>query len=276
MASFNTTTSAVFIPEVWAKECQIARESKLVMANLIERHDADVAQKGDVIHIPLVSNLSASDIGNDGSLTDAAVTETEVTITINKWKGVTINVPDILKAQSQYDLMQKYSAKIGYALGLIVEQDLLGLHSGVTNSVGSAGTALTDPNLLRAIQYLDDARAPMEDRSFVIKPAGKRDLLLIDKFVRADSVAYSKENSPILKARMGELYGVNIYVSPEVLSSGGAVKNLMFHKSAFGLAMQRNMKMEKFARTQFSDRLGGSELYGFAELRDDHAVVFNS
>lgn len=275
MASFTTTTSAVFIPEVWAKECQVARESKLLMANLIERHDGDVSQKGDVIHIPLISNLSASDIGNDGSLTDAAVTESEKTLTVNKWKGVAINVPDILKAQSQYDLMQKYSAKIGYALGLIVEQDLLGLYSGLSQTVGASGTVISDANLLTAIQYLDDARAPMEDRSWVIKPAAKRELLLIDKFVRADSIAFSKDSSPIVKANFGQIYGVNVYVSPEVIAATGN-HNMLFHKSAFGLAMQKDMKMEKFARTQFSDRLGGSELYGFGELRDDHAVDFKN
>lgn len=277
MASFTTTSHVKFIPAVWAKEAQLARESKLVMANLVERHDVDVADHGNTIHIPIVSNYSASDIGNDGSLTDSSTTESEVTITIDKWKGISFNVPDILKAQSQYNLLELYGKKMGYGLALIVEQDLLALYDGLTsNSVGTAGTDITDSVLRSAVQKLDDSRAPMEDRNLIVKPSQRNALLGIDKFVRYDSVPYSKGESPVVKGNIGELYGVAMFVTPEVTTSGSETKNLMFHKSAFGLAMQKDIKVEKFARTQFSDRMGASELYGVAELRDDHACKVKS
>jgi N4-gp56 family major capsid protein len=277
MASLTTTTHVKFIPAVWAKEAQIQRESKLLMANLVERHDVDVADSGSVVHIPIVTNLTAGDIGTDGSMTDAANTESEVTITIDKWKGCSFNVPDILRAQSKYDLLQLYSKKMGYALGLIVEQDLLALYDGLgTNSVGTNSTDITDAVLRSAVQKLDDALCPMEDRNLIVKPSQRNALLGIDKFVRYDAVAYGKGESPIIKGNIGELYGVSMFVSPNVVTSAGETKNLMFHKSAFALAMQKDIKVEKFARTQFSDRMGASELYGTAELRDDHAVKVKS
>lgn len=273
MASFTAgTTHIKFIPAVWAKEAQIQRESKLLMANLVERHDVDVADNGNVIHIPIVGNLAAGNIGTDGSLTDTANTESEVTITIDKWKGISFNVPDILKAQSKYDLLQLYAKKMGYGLGLIVEQDLLALYDGLsTNSVGTASVDITDAVLRSAVQKLDDALCPMEDRHLIIKPSQRNALLGIDKFVRYDAVAYPKGESPVVKGNIGQLYSVDIHVSPNVVLSSGETKNLMFHKSAFALAMQKDVKVEKFARTQFSDRMGASELYGVAELRDDHA-----
>src|SRR5271157_2945824 len=106
MPSMTTTTNATFIHQVWAKEAQIARESRLVMANSVECYDMYVVDKGNVINIRKGSNLVASDIGNDGSLTDSANTEGLVTITINKWKGISFNVPDILASQAAYDLLK--------------------------------------------------------------------------------------------------------------------------------------------------------------------------
>jgi N4-gp56 family major capsid protein len=259
MASFTTTTAAKFIPEIWSKEVILARESRLYMANLIMRLDTDVDEMGNKIHLPNVSNLTASDIGSDGSLTDTAPTETEVVLTLTSWKGVSINVPDIVMAQSKYDLLKLYAEKMGYALAVIVEQSLLGQYSSLTtNTAGTAGVDISDAELRLAVQRLDDARAPFEDRHLVIKPVQKNALLGIDKFVRYDSVPYAKGESPTIKGDLGELYGVAIHVSPEVLTVSGETQNMMWQHDAFALAMQKDIKVEKFARTQFADRLGAS------------------
>ena len=184
-AFFNTTTADAFIPEIWSKEVQIARESQLIMAGLVRRFDMDVAQWGDTIHVPNVGNLAAGDISTtDGSL--AAVSETPINtdILIDKWKGTVINILDIVKAQSRYDLMALYSEKIAYSLGLIVEQDLMALNSTFTQNVGVFNTAVTDPVIRSAVQTLDESRTPFTDRHLAVNPEVKNTLLGIDKFVR--------------------------------------------------------------------------------------------
>jgi len=50
--------SGQFIPEVWAKEIIVARENNLVLANLVDRYDSDVANKGDVIQVRVTKNLA--------------------------------------------------------------------------------------------------------------------------------------------------------------------------------------------------------------------------
>lgn len=276
MASMTSTTHAKFVPEVWSKKAQIQREARLVMANLVDRYDVDVAQSGNKIHIPKVTDLAAVDVAPDGSVTDQANTEGEVTIDINKWKAAPFNIPDNLMAQSAYDLMSLYSKKIGFALGAAVEDDLLDLYNGLSQSSGTAGVDLTDATLRAAIQLLDEADAPMEDRFMIINPAQKRALLGIDKFVRYDSVPYAKSESPILKGNIGELYGVKVFTSTRVPTVTGETHNILWQRDAFGLAMQKDIKVEKMDRTQLSTRVIGSELYGCAELRDDHAVKLKS
>ena len=147
MASFTAANqgNGIFSPAIWSKELIIARESVLVMANNVLRLDSDVAENGYVINLPSISNLSAGLIGADGSCADQAPSETATTLTVDQWYGVTINVPDILAVQSKYDLMKLYSEKMGYALGVIVEQKLLGKYAdSSTNYVGTAATDITD------------------------------------------------------------------------------------------------------------------------------------
>jgi len=272
--AFSTpTTAAQYIPEVWSNYIQVARESTLRMANLVRRLDFDVASFGDTIHVPNVSNLVAGDISvADGSLDATVNTDTLTDILIDKWKGVTINNVDIVTAQSKYDLFRLFGDRIAYALGLVVEQDLLNLATAFSQTTGTFNTALLDAPIRDAVQALDDARVPFTDRHFMVSPATKNNLLNIDKFIRYDAISFPKGQSPILNGNVGEVYGVRVHVTPEVPKTVNDTSNLMFHRDAIILAMQKKPKMEKFARTAFTQRMGGSELYGFVEARDDHGV----
>lgn len=276
MASFTTTTHAVFIPEVWAKEVQIARENKLVLANRVDRFDLEFASGGDILHVPKIANLSAGNIStSDGSLTATAPTETEVTLTVDKWKGISIDIIDLVAAQSRYDLQSKYAQKMGFGLALAVDDDLQGLYAGLSQSQGTAGSDLTDAVIRSAVQTLDEADAPMEDRFMAIHPEQKNVLLGIDKFVRYDAIGMLKSPG-IRKGDIGELYGVTSLVTNNIGKTGSERENLMWQKAAFGLAMVKEVKIEKFARTKFSQTIGASELYGVAEMRDDHALKLKS
>ena len=269
------TTHDKFVPELWSKELQIARENKLVLAPRVERFDGMFSAGGDKLHIPKLTNLTAGNISpSDGTIDASANTEGEVTLTVDKWKGVLIDVVDIAAAQSKYDLMKVYIEKMAYALGLAVDDDLMALYDGLsTNSVGTNSTDITDAVLRSACQKLDEADVPFDSRFLVVKPSQKNALLGIDKFVRADAIG---SGMAIRKGTLGELYGVEVLVSNNVAVSGAETKNLMWHKSAFGLALAQDIKVERFARTAFSTPIGASELYGVAELRDDHACKVKS
>lgn len=271
----TATTHAEFIPEVWSKETIVARESVLVLANLVQRFDADAASFGDIIHVPTVTNLTGGDISTSTGLLDAeSPTETKIDITINKWKGVNIKVLDIVLAQSKYEFRRIYTQKMGYVLGALVEQDLAVLAASLSQTVGTFNTDLTDANLRRAVQYLDDARVPFADRHFFLKPAVKNTILGIDKFVRADAIgsgnAIKSGNVP------GELYGAMVHISPETYKTGTSTSNMLIHRECLGLAMQKDVKIETFARIGWVDAFGGSELYGVKEMRDDHGCELRS
>ena len=62
------------------------RERALVMAPLVARYDNEVKQKGDYVHIPNVSELTANDKDANSEVTLNVPTETESTISINVHK----------------------------------------------------------------------------------------------------------------------------------------------------------------------------------------------
>jgi len=288
------TTGDVFIPEVWSRETQKATESTLVLANLVKRFDADVQDGGDVLHVPKVSNLTAYAKAANTQVTLNAPTEGEFTMNINRHFEASYLVEDRLKAASKYKVLEDYSPKAGYAIGSKIDSDIAGLYSGLSQTVGNSTTDITDANIVRAIQYLDDANAPQTDRYFVIKPAGLAHLRLIDKFSRWDSLGFTPTPSggaggiggqPVRRIGpngfIGILYGgIEVYMSTNLVEESGTsdiVHNLLFQREAFALAMQQKARMQFQYKQEYLGTLATTDaIWGFAEFRDDFAVDFRS
>ncbi|MDD4984695.1 MAG: hypothetical protein PHQ43_02725 [Dehalococcoidales bacterium] len=107
----TTTSAAVFLPEVWDMETLRATERALVMAPLVKRYDSLVSKRGDTVHIPDVSNLGTNEKSANTAVTPQTIVESETTISINKWYETSFVVEDIVKVQSNYDLMSEYTGK---------------------------------------------------------------------------------------------------------------------------------------------------------------------
>lgn len=268
MANFTTTTHDAFIPTKWAKMALVARERKLIMAKRVLRYDSDLKGGGEAVKIPKVENLTTNAVASDGGFTGQANTNAEYTITVNRWREASVTVPDIVSVQASYPLLELYTKRIGYALALDLEEQLLNLYSGLANQVGTAGVPVTDDVLLNAIQILDEGDCPMEDRTLVFRPASKRTLMKIDKFVDAAKTGLGKGAQ--ISGLFGEIYGTPIFFHNSVVSSSG-IHNLLFQKEAFGAAVQIDVKVERF-RTKLADDVVGHILYGTSELRDDSTM----
>lgn len=275
MPNVTTTTSAVLIPEVWSADILRATESNLVMANLVKRYDADVKNGGDVVHIPNLANLAAADKSAGTAVTFQANTETENTITVNKHKVTPFLVEDIAKVQSRYDLRGEYTSKAGYAIAKAIDSDLLGLYSGLSQSV-AGGSGITDANVISAIEYLDVADAPRDNRSFVIHPEAMADLRNLDKFTRYDATGTAGLQTGAKNGLVANVYGVDVYMTTNVVEVAGtpnSLQNLMFHKEAFGLALQQAPKVEsEYSVDYLGTKVAAHTIYGVAELRDAFGV----
>ena len=286
MANITTTTAAVFIPEVWSVETLRAAEAALVVAPLVKRYDALVKSRGDTIHIPKISNLTANDKTANTEVTTQAISETEVTININKWKEASFEIEDIVKVQSNYDLMAEYTEKAGYAIAQAVDSDLLSLYTGFTNTdVGTYGTDISDATIVAAIQALDEANAPIEDRAMILKPSQKAAIMKLDKFVKADYLGQYQQPTPVVRGPnnrylWGEIYGVPVYYTTQVPTTAGSptqTHNILIHKEAWALALQQAPRTQaSYWQKDLAWLVTVDVIYGVATLRGDFGVEIRS
>ena len=274
MATMTPTTGAVFIPEVWSKEVQMARRNKLVFANLVDmRYEKDISY-GDTIHITSIAEMTADAITPGTAITPVAPTETEQTIVIDQYYGKAVELQDMLKKQSMVDLMKPYSDVIGFALAKAIDASLAAQFANVTASHKQTAVAnLTFNGIVDAHGLLDQDNVPQEDRVFVVNWAGLADLRKLDEFS-----SYNETGQVGLKEKklgiVGTIYGAPVYLTNAIATDSGAYQFLLFHKDAFALVVQSEPEMESDRDIlKKADLLSGSCLWGVKTVRTDHAVV---
>ena len=235
-----------------------------------------ITKAGDRVTFQIFPELSASDINTtDGSFTSTEVSPTPVTITINKWKNVSADLVDLVAAQSVLEWETEFAEAFGKTISQQQDADILALVVSLSTNIVGGADAFNDGKVLQAQRLLDDLDVPKEDRHWVIAPVAHADLLAIDKFTLANTTGFGK-GVQVGDGRVVGLYGTPVEVSTEVTETSSMRDNVLFHREAFGVVMQKDFKMEKFARTRYSQVYAGSALYGVAELRDNHAVWVKS
>ncbi len=273
-AANTVTTAAVFLPELWSDELLKAREKRLVMAKNVMSVRPEGLRYGDTVHIPRLSNEIALDKTAESAITYSASTETEVSLSINKYKYVGKLIEDIVAVQSKYDLFSNFRDKIAFALADAVDASILALTGSIAQSVGThTADSITKAYILTGIRMLDSANVPQEDRFIVVDAYGRQDLLSIDDFVRYD--AGGKAPSSIQTGVIGEIYGLQVLFSQNVQApTATSAYGMIFHKDAFALALQKDVTVKtEYSVDYIGTKMVGYEIYGVTYARTDHAVL---
>lgn len=275
MGNVTTTTAANFIPEVWAADIQKHTKANLVLADLVKRADADVAQFGDTVHFPFLAEVTARDKSAGTDVTFDAATEAEIQLNIDKHKYFAFVVEDIVKAQSKYDLRSAYTEAAGYAIAKAIDSSLAGLATGFSQTV-TAGAALEDADVIAAIEYLDVADVPRENRNFVIHPEAMSDLRALDKFTRYDAVGQAGIQAGRNNGLVANVYGIDVYMTTQVTTTAGTpdlLNNMLFHRDALVAAVQVAPKVEaEYSVDKLGWKVATHTIYGVKELRDNFGV----
>lgn len=276
MAQINNTTAAVMVPESWHKDIQYARDDNFVMAGLVERKFEKDLQVGDQVHIPFVANLTTEAITSGSNLTPVANTETEVVLTVDQFKGTAVEIFDLTKYQSKYDLPKAYSNRIGQALAEDVDTALLTQAAALAGVYDPAAVAtVTYDDIVDRVAVLDAANVPQDGRFMVVNAVTLGDLRKDANFVRYDARGdkhASMQGGGV--GAIGEIYGIKVYLSNNVQTDTGSYVNVIAHKSWLALAVQARPDLETHRNPLGSATyLIGRVLYGFKEIRADHAIT---
>lgn len=244
------------------------------MADKIMRFDDQVSEKGNILYIPNVSNITANVKSANAQVTLNAPTETTNTINVDQHYEASFLVEDLLKTQSAFNLMSLYTDKAGYAIAKVFDSAIV-TASTFSQVTGTANSALSDLTILTAFQKLDEANAPVTDRHFVIAPKAKADIFKLDKFTLHTGPGYENEDSPILHGVVGDMYGADVSVSTQIAGAlSTSTNNLLFHKEALAAAVQEKPRVQSQYKQEYLGWLCTVDIiYGTAKLRDTFGVV---
>jgi|TARA_Y100001972_G_scaffold36272_1_gene44840 N4-gp56 family major capsid protein len=297
----DNTSAATFIPEIWSDEIIAAYQKNLVLAPLVKKMSMS-GKKGDTIHVPKPVRGDAHAKAENTAVTVQNATESEVQVSINKHYEYSRLIEDITDVQALSSLRQFYTEDAGYALAKQVDSDLHGLATGLgtsgttsTTYLNNAGTFFNDASnglstytadtvvsadvfeddaFRGIIQKLDDQDVPMDNRAFVIPPVLRNTIMGISRYVSSDFV----NNSTVVNGKIGQLYGIDVYVStncPTVEAAGDnsassvdSLGALLFHRDAMVLAEQVGVRSQTQYKQEWLANLFTSDtLYGVAVLR---------
>ena len=299
----DNTSAATFIPEIWSDEVIAAYQSNLVLAPLVKKM-AMTGKKGDTLHIPKPVRGTANAKAENTAVTIQNAVESEIQISINKHFEYSRLIEDITEAQALASLRQFYTGDAGYALAKQVDNDLFTLgkslgdgdgsdwtHSTVYNFSGASGIeayavdsvassdVFNDAGFRAAIQVLDDADVPMDNRCFVVPPSLRNAIMGVDRYMSSDFV----DGRGVRNGQIGNLYGVDVFVSSNCPiietaadnSAGGDVKAAMLlHKDAMVLAEQQGVRSQTQYKQEFLGTLYTADtLYGTQVMRPEAGVV---
>jgi len=299
----TTTTAANFIPELWSDEVIAGYKKNLVLGNLVTKINHK-GKKGDTIHIPTPARGSANAKAASTQVTLNTDTAGVTNVSIDKHYEYSQLIEDIVEVQALSSMRKFYTDDAGYALATQVDTDLFtqaeSLNGGTSGAntwsgavIGGDGTTaydqtastntgngsdITDAGIRKMILQLDNADVPMDGRSLIIPPIAANDLLGINRFTEQ---AYIGSGDAIQTGKIGQIYGVDVYVSSNCPTETAADTSttyrvgLLLHKDALAFAEQMGVRSQtQYKQEYLGDLFTADTIYGVAELRDTAGVAF--
>lgn len=276
--SITSTTGSVNNPAITSKQVIEVREANLGFSGTVSTTYKDEAGVGTTIRWAEVTNPNSGAArskseGNSGNdITFDAQTENAVTLTINQHYYSAFELEEFEASLSIVDQEMYYTRRAAYVVNLAVDDLLAGLPDNFSQTVGTLAVDLTDDDIRRAVQYLDDANAPGGDRFFAMSPATKNSMLSIDRYASSDFNRGGGAN--VITGEFGTIYGLRTWVSTNVEGTNAAGHdNAIYHRDSMALGMRMQPRTRKFDDiANLSTQVAISVIYGGCEIRDDHGV----
>ena len=279
----TVTTEQYFIPEIWADGIYKYFERKSVFRGLVDDYSALVKGKGygDAINVPEMSIITATAKSAGADVAYDATATTTTQLALNKHKYVAKLFEDIALIQSEADLVAKYSRMMGEALARQVDADIWAELDSLNQSQDlSADNTLTAGVFESVLATLGENDIPYMDGecSMVVNPTLFADILnpsggIAQYFIRNDAVG--EGNRGLRSGMVGSLYGIDVYMSNTVSSSGtdGTVAGAVFHKSACVFASQQEVRVQsEYSIDALGTKLVSDLLYGCKIIDDSDNI----
>ena len=224
MANVTITTAANFIPEMWRDAILDYAERKFALRNQVLDFSSMVANGGDILNIPKVTEETASAKSADTAVTYSANTDGVIQLSLNQHQYEAKRIEDIVRVQESADLFNAYAKSMGYALAKKVENylavDILQSATGNDVTLATDNTPTT-AEVRSGLQKLLDAGYDYTDGEtfFYASPAMYMSLMGLGDFTQANVRGDSA--NPIASGNIMNIYGMPVYASVDWDDDGG-------------------------------------------------------
>ena len=253
---------------MWVDGVIQALEFKIKIAPFVDRSWGFVGH-GDTYHKARTPNIATQTKSASTALNATVYTDTEQTISINVNTACAIKHENIAEVLSRNDVKSIMTKNMGYALARSIDVLLAALAASFSQSVGTLGVEATYDNLLRAVQYLEDAGYEMDsDVAWFFSPAQKAGLMKMDSFVHADYRGTDNMLKASEKGVIGMFQGAPMFITQLITSpASGQHDNFLLHKESVALVMAQEPKtyLETIA-LDTSDVVVQTQIFGYSEI----------
>lgn len=290
-------------PQVWDTAVLQGRYGAAVTMPRVLNKSALVSDYGQIIHIPIKPRFAGGSVATDGTFVPESGTITDIQITVDQWKEVSIVITDKQAKQAIVTLETELPSQFGARLGEFSDIDLNNQFPNFTGGsetlvagqgLGQPGTGIQflEDTALSAVLLLRRRNIPMENMSWILSPeCFYLGWLTKERLTNANSTGEDKSllttnfrqkilNIPAYESTL--LNGSTSTNDAGALLNGPTAPNLtgttlcaLLHKESLGIAMQINNKYEKVRTTpalQLGTLIVNSNLYGVKTVRATHAV----
>src|ERR1043166_6060354 len=129
--------------EVWGEKVNDFYRAELKVASFFTNRSDELAEGGDTLYTPNLSEMSANSKSNASAVTLNSPTETKQTLQVNNWYEVSFVIEDREAAQVKrsYTLQQRYMKNAAFTAAKKLEDAVCTLFSGFSVAVGTTTVA---------------------------------------------------------------------------------------------------------------------------------------
>jgi hypothetical protein len=267
-----------FINEIQAAGILKERDAVTVaVANCNRNYEGDIKGKGDRVKIKSVGDVSIKQYTRNTDIDDPEeATDSAQWLDITEEEYFNVQVDDVDDAQSDEEILPELRRKAG--IGFANSQDAF-----IFGKYTEAGTTLTQ-NALTSANVFSEMTKILRAMQRNNVPAGMKIVLEISpevasKLILAKIVKDTDNSQTIKNGKIGEFFGMDIYVSTNIVISGSG-ETVQSHclartKDAITFAEQFT-KLETYRpEKRFANAIKGIQVYGAKVVRPKELIHLN-
>ena len=267
-ATTSTTLDDLFVNII--AQARFTAEEQSLMMGLVTQYNIG-SEAGKTIQVPKYPAIAAADLTEGTDMSSTTVSTSSVSVAVGE-VGAQVLLTD-MAAYGAGNPAVELGTVLGNAIATKMDTDLIGLFSGFSGALGSAGTEITVADLFKAAATLR-ANKVTGVINAVVHPYQAYALKANLTNTFANPNGGDLQNEAMRNGYVGTIAGINVYESANVAIDGsGDSVGAVFAPEAIALAMKKDFGIETQRDASLrAFELNATAVYGVGELDDSYGV----